>query len=176
MPTARARTRFGLLVVIGFVGCQLVATGRDEPKPLALSKLTDVLGKGPDSKEMTALRKDLKGEPEIAKFDDCYFHSWKDRGVSLRFEKDAVKAVFLFADKADGFKEYRGELPEGLKFSDTRGDVEKKLGAAKESGGNGVISFWVTYPEKGLALTYASTDTKDKANAIHHFTLTRPKK
>lgn len=145
-----------------------------EPATPPFATLKAVLGKGPESKEMAALRKMLKGEPKASSYSGRYYHEWKGEGLSICFEKEVVTAVFLYADKADGFKAYRGEMPLGLHFTDTRADVEKKLGAPGKTGGGGVIPFWADYPAKGVGVTYISKDTKDRANRIHHLTITAP--
>src|SRR6476620_1694800 len=80
--------------------------------PLAV--LTSVLGKGPDSQEVAALQKELKSDPTLSKVDDRSYQSWKGQGVSLLFEKEAVTAIFLYTEAADGFQAYRAKLPAGL--------------------------------------------------------------
>lgn len=100
-------------------------------------------------------------------------HEWHQAGIGFRFENDAVTAIFLYAQGADDYQEYRGEMPEGLSFSDTRGDVEDKLGRPDKTGGNGVIPFWADFPRNGLSITYVSIDERDSHNRIHHITITR---
>lgn len=137
----------------------------------ALSNFKTLLGKGSESPEMVEYRKQLEHPPSVTKFDDCFYQSWTELGLSFRFKNDLLAAIFLYAEGADGFKQYGGELPERLRFSDTRRDIEKKLGNPQESGGEGVIPFWAGYPSKGVEFHYTSKDIQSLGNTIHHITI-----
>ena len=138
----------------------------------ALNTLKALLGKRSDRQGMADFRKEMSGSPEVNKFNDCFYHSWHEQGISFRFdENEILSTIFLYADDVDGFKQYRGELPEELQFSDTREDVENKLGQPKLSGGSGVIPYWVEYPQKGLGIKYVSKDTEDRRNRISVLTI-----
>jgi hypothetical protein len=144
------------------------ATGAKANTP-AINTLKALLGKGEESAEMAAFRRGLKGPPKVTRLPDCYFHSWKEHGLSIRFDdKGAVTEILLHAGGKDGYKQYRGEVPEGLRFSDTREDVEKKLGEPEKSRGGGEIPFRVEYSTKGVGIGYGSKDTKDRTNMIGH--------
>jgi len=85
----------------------------------------------------------------------------------------AVQSVKLFARGAFGCAQYRGVLPDGLLFSDRRGDVEKKLGRPDMS-----FTEWnlytAIYPALGLEITYQNPSGRDPNNVIHHITVTKP--
>lgn len=160
-----------LFVLFAAASAGLPAEKDEELKSPSLRTLRTLLGKAPESKEVVVLRKQLRSNPEVTHTNDGFYYSWKEHGLELLFERGTVRAVFLYTAGADEFKQYRGELPEGLHFSDTRRDVEKKLGEPKKRGGSGVIPVWVSYPEKGVTITYVSEDTKDMANRIHHIAI-----
>jgi len=70
-----------------------------------------------------------------------------------------VRTVFFYAEGADGFKQYQDELPYDLVWSDTRLDVERKLGpptSVNEGLGN---QIWVSYDSLNLSITYQSADS-----------------
>lgn len=167
---ARTSLTFLALLISTSPRCSLADKDEKRNSP-SLKSLRTILGKRSKSREVAAIHKHLKKDPEVTHSDGGFYYSWKDHGLEFLFEKDTVQAIFLYADGADEFKQYRGELPDGLHFSDARREVEKKLGKPKKEGGNGVIPFWVTYPEKGVGITYVSEDTKDMANKIHHITI-----
>lgn len=159
-----------LLIIIASTGSSPGAGGEKQDSP-SLDALKTVLGKGPESKELMMLRKQLKGDPIIDKFEKSFYYSWKEHGLTFLFERGNVRTIFFYADGADGFQQYRGKLPEGLRFTDVRRDVEKKLGAPEISEGGGVGRVWVVYPKTGVSITYVSKDVNDQASKIHHVTL-----
>jgi hypothetical protein len=115
MASTFSRTRLSLLVICfatAAVPPSATAWGEKGKTP-SLSTLKALLGKGPESKELTDFRKELKGAPEVSKFEDCFYHEWKRYGISFRFVKGTVSAIFLYAEGADQYKQYQGELPEG---------------------------------------------------------------
>jgi len=83
-------------------------------------------------------------------------------------------AIELYADGADFYAQYAGELPHGLAFSDRRADVEKKLGRPPLCSGGGKQLFCAEYPTLGLTIHYLNGEVRDPANPIHHLVLTKP--
>jgi hypothetical protein len=178
MASTWTRTRISLLVMF-------FATAAGPPSEAArdvygntqaLGTLTALLGKGLDQPEVTAFCKELKDAPEIIKFDDRVHYEWKEHGISFLVQNDAVSAIHLYADGVHKYKQYRGELPAGLRFSNIRGDVENKLGQPETSGGDSRSPFWVVYAQKGVGVTYISADRQDQANKIHHITISAIRK
>lgn len=154
----------------------LLLAPQDEKLPKA-KDIAALIGRDHLSQEMRAFRKIVGRDCEASYFEDCFYHIWKDRGIDLSFDdRNACQAVFFYAEKADDHRQYKGELPGALSFEHTRADVEKLLGAPDKSGGDGVISYWCSWHELGISVTYVSKDTKDMENKIHHVTLTAPKK
>jgi hypothetical protein len=155
------------------------AAGQEESKTkLDLKTLTGLLGKNRDSPEVKRFQEMVGEKAEESEFESgkFFFYSWKSKGLSLSFVSGKLEVVFMYAEGADGFKQYQGELPAKLSFTDTRSEVEKKLGKPEVSGGDGVIPFWVVYPSEGVLVGYVSKDTKDQKNRIHHLGLRSPRK
>jgi uncharacterized protein (TIGR02996 family) len=141
--------------------------GRARPSMRTVHRL---LGQDPDSPGLRTLRHLLGGKPRLSGFSDCFFHCWQTQGLSLRFQPDpdTLTVVFFYAEGADGFAEYQGELPAGLTFADTRGDVERKLGRSSGQGGEGIIPYWAEYARHGVTITFVHADPAELTNPIHH--------
>jgi hypothetical protein len=61
-----------------------------------------------------------------------------------------VQSVFLYAGQSDGFAAYQGQLPFGLRFTDTMEMVEEKLGYPVEI--HAPQAGWVSrLPDEGIA-------------------------
>lgn len=150
-------------------------------KKLRLSPTSDfnlmtIFGKGPASPELVALRKVMKREPEVSKYSDCSFSTWKQDGLSIRFDnKEIVSTIFLYSSKDDsinkGYGKFAGELPGGIQFSDTRRDIERKFGQPQSAG-----TSWSSYPEAGFGVTYVVIkDSKSASDAICYLSIKAPK-
>jgi hypothetical protein len=115
---------------------------------------------------------------EIIQTNIGYMYSYKIKGVALNFESRAnglfLTEIILYNEAADGYSKYKLPLPEKLLFEDLRGDVEKKIGITKSSGGEGMIPFWAKYNSFGLKITYWSTDVKDMRNKIRYISVMKP--
>jgi hypothetical protein len=142
------------------------ATGAKANTP-AINTLKALLGKVEESEEMAAFRRGLKDPPKVSRFSDIYYHEWKDHGLAFLFDKKgALTTIFLYADGADGYKQYRGQLPEGLRFSDTREDVENKLGEPEK-----LDPAWDVYLKRGVCVVYVQRRPDERGNKIHHITI-----
>ncbi|MCP4137998.1 MAG: hypothetical protein GY754_43950 [bacterium] len=141
----------------------------------SVNELAMLCGKKFSDPRIESYMESLGGKPEIKKFDNCYYYSYKHKGISLRFDDaDILTTLFLYSEGADDFKQYAKALPENLTFSDSRDSVEKKLGKFKKSGGNGAINFWVSYPDFGISITYTSKSTSSMTHKIRHIAVKRP--
>ena len=84
-------------------------------------------------------------------------------GMALWIDSNqVVETVYLYLNKTDDFKPYKGELPYGLKFYDSLGAVEYKL-RRRGVGNGGLPDIGVTpdhlhyraiYQEAGLTIIY----------------------
>jgi hypothetical protein len=119
----------------------------------AISTLTALLGKQPNSKEVTdvlaALPFGTPCEGHHSKEGDSFFYVCRGLGLVLWFDDNALSLIRLYGKEDES---YVGEWPAGLRFTDTRRMVEKKLGEPKEP--SDVLGAKASYPEKGLTITY----------------------
>ena len=91
-------------------------------------------------------------------------YKYENDGIELSFTKtDTLKAIFFFTDKLAN----EIQLPYGLKKSDTRKDVESKIGK-QEKLFAGLNNLNVYYFDKHLSIRYKSKDTVNMNNAIKH--------
>jgi hypothetical protein len=88
-----------------------------------------------------------------------------DVGLALWLDSNqVVETIYLYVNTSDGFEPYQGELPFGLKFYDTLGAVEYKLGRQgvgnsglpDETGAPDHVHFWATYRQAGMTIIYNS--------------------
>jgi hypothetical protein len=107
-------------------------------------------------------------------------------GIALEMDTDQkVKTVFLFPGSTAGFAAFRGELPYGLHWDDSRAVVEQKLGVTsnttylqeaglpEESGTPHNIRLWVAYQESGMTIVYNTLSADNKDVTIHAILLTK---
>ncbi|HZZ91006.1 MAG TPA: hypothetical protein VFE23_00485 [Usitatibacter sp.] len=98
-----------------------------------MTRLFEILGTNvmsPEAAKELALYPALRREVDD---DDAepvrYLRSERD-GLLIKVSDDGeVLTIFLMSEGKDGFAQFRGELPAGLSFSSTPGDVLKALGA-----------------------------------------------
>jgi hypothetical protein len=68
----------------------------------------------------------------------------RNHGISLALTKKGnVETIFLYAEGHEGFSEFKGELPSGIRFGSSRKDVRSLMGEpmmAGEIGGEGVMA------------------------------------
>ena len=114
----------------------------------------------------------LETKPEVSRYDDCYYYTFKTKGISFKFTKsDTISNIFLYSEGSDGLRKFNGKIPYNIQFTDTRRDVENKLGPPDENGGGGIINFYSDWGPEGLSITYKTTDQEDMMNKIHHISL-----
>lgn len=141
-----------------------------------INELQDIIGLDIKSKSFQAFLSKLEVAPEISRYDDSYFYVFKTKGIDINFNNsNTVKAVFLFTEGADEHKQYQGIIPYDIQFTDTRKDIEQKLGPPNMNGGNGVLNFYSSWNKKGikLSISYKTTDQKDMNNRIRDITLSK---
>lgn len=147
----------------------------------SLSELSMLCGKEITSPNIKDYLAAMGPGYEESRYDSSqvFYYSWKKKGVSLSFSTKQpipmLQAIFIYNEGADQFSIYPQEWPEKILPADTRKDVEEKIGKPQKSGGDGVIPFWVSYPQFGLSITYAGLSTTDMGNKIHHIAITAPK-
>lgn len=70
----------------------------------------------------------------------------REAGIAFALDKmDAVRAIFLYADGVEAFRQYQGALPAGLSFTSTRTEVCAGMGNAPsfsgQAGGEGIFAI-----------------------------------
>lgn len=111
------------------------------------------------------------------------FQLCRSSGMVLWTDADQkVQSVFLYPGQSDGFAAYQGELPFGLRFTDTMEMVEEKLGYpveihAPQAGwvsrlpDEDVVSdhfhYVATYTSFGTTIVYNSPSADDKNATMH---------
>ena len=144
------------------------------------SELSMLCGKAVTSDNVKEYLKLMGPDYEEAAYESSkvFYYSWKKKGISISFSTETapatVKAIFIYNEGADKFSIYPQEWPEKILPSDTRKDVEEKIGPPQQSGGSGSIPFWAAYPRFGLYITYTGLSTTDMGNGIHHIAITAP--
>lgn len=136
-----------------------------------LAELRALLGQPISSAKVRAFLAPLESGREASTYSDSTYWSYKRHGLSVLVVGERVKTLFLYARGADKFDVWRGELPAGLTFDDTRATVETKLGPPIKTGGAGVINFWADHAN-GVHVTYDGKSTTDPTIRPHHLALT----
>lgn len=165
--TSKPRTlsmALGLFVLAMLSPVSGVAGSLQEEPQITLEMLQDAIGKVEDSKEISDIEKLSKIKPERLVFDEgaTVFLIWKTLGLEVLFEKAKARTIFLQgADVERQYTEFPANLPLGLKFNESRRDVERKLGPPDEISGGEVIEVWTTYKKPKISIFYKSENLSD---------------
>lgn len=166
---------FVILNVLFITSCstslnKMKETDNKNYSQIKASILKKIIGKNINHNDVVKVFNDFNETPKTTGpySNGALYYSWKNHGISFLFKSENLVSIFLYAENSDGFSQYKGEIPNALKFSDTRQIIEQKLGHSKISGGNGFIPYWTSYPELGIVITYISLDPKDVNTTIHH--------
>jgi hypothetical protein len=161
----------GLLIIIALstTACGTQA-GQDQQSQQTASKAVTyevLLGKSSTDKEVV----------DFITSNNCssveQFQLCKDVGIALWINlEQVVETVYLYLNNADGFAPYNGELPFGLKFYDTLGAVEYKLGKIEvednslhpalngglpdEGSSPDHMHYWAVYKRLSMTIVYNS--------------------
>ena len=102
---------------------------------LSADQFAGLLGKPASSAELRAYVGSLGVSPSISHFDgERTYYEFDSIGLELVFDEDKLSgAHYLGPETESPKKPYGGTLPAGLKFTDSKDDVLKKLGAPFES-------------------------------------------
>ena len=150
-----------LLILITFLSCK-----NDN------SNLENLIGKDINSKEFQNYLNELKENPEITRFPYNYYYSFNNSGIDFSFTlTDTIETIFLYSEGSDDRRQYKGQLPFDINFSDTRKIVEQKLGPPDENEVNSIMSFKSTWNDKKICVSYKSFDSQDMNIKISHIIL-----
>lgn len=96
----------------------------------------------------------LEGFPEIieqhplAQVEDQYYLELPEHGLEMVFSTNQdLTSLHFYSEHYEGFSQYQGELPRGLEFQDSRGQVHRNLGRPTTSGGGEEIAVFGKTPE-----------------------------
>lgn len=129
--------------------------------------LSILLGKKVDDPSIRGFVINTGMKPSIDEFEDRLYYSFKPLGIGLVFdENETLIAIQFYGEGRDpGFSAYKNELPHGVKFSDSKEAVIRKLGKPdKQGGGRGIVAVpalgeikpWIryTYPTYTLQFQF----------------------
>lgn len=148
-----------------------------EPKPLGMSlsgeQLTGLIGQKVSSDLFQSLVGSMPGLPRVYQSRDAFWLNSDAAGleVQCRTTVPTVRLVTVYVREAHGFAGYTGELPFGLRSSDRRRDVERKLGRPMESSGGDGWSYRAIYRKLGLDIEYDTKSARDGDGQIQTLTL-----
>ena len=111
---------------------------------------------------------------EIRVFDKgaIVFKQFWSLGISELIDHGIVRTMFIYKENpTTHFSQYRGPLPGGILFSDTRRDVENKLGTPDEIMGGEAADVWTTYRGMKVSVFYDTFDSKDMSANVKSLTI-----
>jgi hypothetical protein len=144
----------------------------------------------PEERDYRAVLGKPVSDSRVADFvisNDCApagpFQLCRPAGVVLGTdEKQIVQTAYLVLHDSDGFAPYAGELPLGLAATDTRQQIEEKLGSPAvphipqagwvpglpDTGDSpDHIHYWAVYRRLGVTIIYDSPSPDDKNAGVH---------
>lgn len=169
------------VIVLGLIACGTASRPAVNSQDLAgahsgVSSSQPIVNR-PATGYLDLLGKNLEDHVELTDFiaQNCDLvdrvYLCKSKGVELHMggiNGTTVLHILLFAQGADGYSQYQGELPYGLSWSDTRAEVEQKLGLPSKSFGEGRLPYSVLYEDLGLQVNYDTPSMEDMSARIHH--------
>jgi len=98
----------------------------------------ELFGKRLQDPAIQRLIKNSGVPPSMFDADERTYCSLKEKGVTLILDRGALDGIQFFAEGRDPeFASFEGELPFGLKFSDSAESARRKLGEPEKRGGVG---------------------------------------
>ena len=103
-----------------------------------------LLGKEIEGDAVTAFLTSLAATPEIDEDDSRIFLDDPRHGLVVRAEPSTrrVTAVYLYFAGYEGYEEYAGSLPFGMRPDMTRSQVEAVMGPGRDPNGKGRKLIW----------------------------------
>ena len=147
----------------------------------SVNNLHDLIDQDISSKIVQNFLNELGSDYTIKRYEDVtfegsYHYIYKSKGIELSFNKnDKLNCIFIYSESSSNNRQYQGELPFSLYFTDTRAEIEKKIGLPDIKGGEGFIPYYCTWNDLGITITYKNKDLRNMDNKIHHITLSKIK-
>lgn len=140
------------------------------------NKLNDLIGQDINSKVVQVFLNQLGENYTVKRFNNIYYYIYNSKGIDIVFtENDILQSIFLYSESSSDHRQYQDELPYNLKFTDTRKEVENKIGLPDKNGGDGYINYYCIWHDLGIDITYKNEDINDMNNKIHHITISNKK-
>ena len=97
------------------------------------------LGKHHNDGVVTNLLSSIGDNPEVMNLEITYY-IYKKKGMNLVFDENLMlSSIQLYPQGVDGYDEYTGDLPQGIRFHSSRAEVRSKFGNPTASGGGNVL-------------------------------------
>jgi hypothetical protein len=95
-----------------------------------------LLGQSTDKANIEALAREVDEMPEVTEDEDLgtTYYEFFQSGVGLQAEEATISTVFLYPGDRDGYQQYRGRLPEGLSWGDSRTAAHDRLSKPDATG------------------------------------------
>lgn len=129
--------------------------------PLSIEFLASLVGEPDSSVLLETIAKEAGLAPGFSRIEQLGFLEWPPFGLSVALKDDlyletrgqsfrregpmSVDAIHLYSDGYESYSAYRGSLPGGIHFDDSREAVQRKLGLPRASGG-GNVAVGRTWP------------------------------
>lgn len=141
--------------------------------PIKPDALHRAIGKEVGSAEVTELIDLLPGLPYAFATRESVSLVAEEAGLEFLVETKTwtVQLIFVRAPGVNGGDGYAGAVPFGLSMTNTRAEVERKLGRPASSMGGGDFWFLASYPRAGLSLTYATKSRRQADSPIRQLAL-----
>lgn len=95
-------------------------------------------------------------------------YACKSQGIELgvTMVKRRIRTVFMFRQGVEGYKQYKGELPFGLKWTDSAAAVEARLGRPTQRFSNSDGSVTYSYRTRNLWLDFDGSAPSAKMRRV----------
>lgn len=120
----------------------------------------------------------LLGQPMDSS--SSFLHSNCDAGVTCKHlgmeigDWDGKIVSVTLHNRGQDFAAYSGELPNDLSWSDTRADVEQKLGPPDRLTGGNYVGYFAAYERLGLLITYTGRSADDYSATMESIKVQQP--
>jgi len=98
------------------------------------------------------------------------YFSYKEKGIEIKLDdNDKVDAIFLFGEGTTGYRQYKGNLPFNLKFTDTKKNIVEKFGKPDETFSGSTeynLKCIDNWKSKRISITYVTTDSTNSSTTI----------
>jgi len=156
----RKRIFWSIALVVLLVSTAVLATAFDP------NNFRQLLGKNINDKDLKTVMNSFTGVT-IEDYKGNKLHKYFDDGISFVIRNNKLEAIVLYSEGAYGFKQYQGQLPQGLTFSDTREAVERKLGKPTKVSDTTDGHVVTLYSQHKMSLSFFSDKKNDRTTKLY---------